>query len=258
MISKQYRFIQLHIPRTGGSSVQDALWRYRDSNTGVHPQSHDDFHGKYDWHLNGFTKNALNESVESDNGVQHVGQDFYSYVTKHLSEDSKPASMGYGREKFDEYFVFTFVRNPWDRFVSLWVKFKEEVRLQENFNKLYGLNVDHDFKEMEEVLRYLWLSHKRGLALPRWFKPQYEFVHAKDLKILVNFVGRYENFQNHFDFLCERIDYPQTTLPNSDKKERRQEKEKAHYIQYYDKATADVIAEIYKDDLETWNYEFGD
>ena len=35
-------------------------------------------------------------------------------------------------------------------------------------------------------------------------------------------------------------------------------KEKAHYIQYYDKATADVIAEIYKDDLETWNYEFGD
>ena len=227
MISKQYRFIQLHIPRTAGSSIQDALWRYRDTKQGVHPQDHSDFFGKYDWHLNGFYPNIA-QSAEVDNGIQHVGQDFYSYVTKHLSQDSKPASMGYGYEKFEEYFKFAFVRNPWDRFVSLWAKFKEEVKLQENFNKLYGLNVDHDFKEMEEVLRYLWLSHKRGLALPRWFKPQYEFVHAKDLKILVNFVGRYESLQDHFNFLCDRIDYPQRSLPHSDKKERRQEKENAH------------------------------
>ena len=43
MISKQYRFIQVHIPRTAGSSIQDALWRYRDLNTeGVHPQRHAD------------------------------------------------------------------------------------------------------------------------------------------------------------------------------------------------------------------------
>ena len=258
MISKQYRFIQVHIPRTAGSSIQDALWRYRDLNTeGVHPQRHADFYGKYDWHLNGFYPN-ITQSAEVDNGIQHVGQDFYSYVTKHLSQDSKPVSMGYGYEKFEEYFKFAFVRNPWDRFVSLWSKFKEEVKLQENFNNLYGLKIDHDFKEMEEVLRYLWLSHKRGLALPRWFKPQYEFVHAKDLKILTNFIGRYETLQDHFNFLCDRIDYPQCQLPNSDKKERRSEKENAHYIQYYDKRSADIIAEVYKDDLETWNYEFGD
>ena len=47
--------------------------------------------------------------------------------------------------KWENYYKFAFVRNPWDRFVSLWVKFKEEVKLQENFNMLYGLNIDHDF-----------------------------------------------------------------------------------------------------------------
>ena len=99
MISKQYRFIQIHIPRTAGSSIQDALWRYRDTKQGVHPQDHSDFFGKYDWHLNGFYPNIA-QSAEVDNGIQHVGQDFYSYVTKHLSQDSKPASMGYGYEKF--------------------------------------------------------------------------------------------------------------------------------------------------------------
>ena len=40
---------------------------------------HINFFGKYDWHLNGFYPNIA-QSAEVDNGIQHVGQDFYSYV----------------------------------------------------------------------------------------------------------------------------------------------------------------------------------
>jgi hypothetical protein len=111
--------------------------------------------------------------------------------------------------------------------------------------------------EMEEVLRFLWLADKKGMLLPRWWKPQYEFVHNKEPRVLTNLVGRYENLQHNFDFLCEKlIDYPKCTLPWSEDKYRRREKEKKHYTEFYIPRTRDMIADIYREDIRTWHYEF--
>ena len=84
--------------------------------------------------------------MEAYNGVGdvvgHVGQGLYDWNTHFLAQESQPYSLNYGKEKFEEYFKFAFVRNPWDRFISLWVKFKEEVKLQEQFNGLFDLHID--------------------------------------------------------------------------------------------------------------------
>ena len=189
MISKKGRFIFFHIPRTGGSSVQDCLWGGRSAENneqGSHPHDNSDYYGPYDWHLYGFKNNKSRtiedqkdtgpieirehkEKVEDDRPsfsevgdvVGHVGQGLYDWNTNFLAQGSHPYSLNYGKEKFKEYFKFTFVRNPWDRFISLWIKFKEEVKLQEQFNGLFDLHIDTDFKEPEEVLRYLLLAHKK-------------------------------------------------------------------------------------------------
>ena len=268
MISKQGRFIFFHIPRTGGSSVQDALW-------GVSPKNNPDYLGPYDWHLYGFEQNDILykrpiEAVEYkgeivghieainevEGGIQHIGQTLYDWNTSFFAKDSNPYSLNYGKEKFKEYFKFAFVRNPWDRFISLWVKFKEEVKLQEQFNSLFELHIDTDFKEPQEVLRYLVLAHRKDLLLPRWFKPQYEYVHDTNLHILTNYIGQYEKLQFCFDFLCDRIDVPRKTLPWSDEKQRRHNKEKKHYREYYDDMMINAVAEIYHNDIRTWQYEF--
>ena len=247
MISKQGRFIFLHIPRTGGSSVQDALW-------GINPKNNSDYLGPYDWHLYGFNKEKEIDAAEDV--VGHIGQRIYDWNTHFLAENSNPYSLNHGKEKFKEYFKFTFVRNPWDRFISLWVKFKEEVKLQEQFNSLFELHIDTDFKEPQEVLRYLVLAHRKDLLLPRWFKPQYEYVHDENLRILTNYIGQYEKFQFCFDFLCDRIDVPHQTLPWGDEKQRRHHKEKKHYKDYYDDFMINAVAEIYHNDIKTWQYEF--
>ena len=257
MISKRGRFIFFHIPRTGGSSVQDCLWGGRsqdNNNIGNHPRDNTDYYGPYDWHLHGF--NPQENSNDVGDVVGHVGQGLYDWNTNFLAQDSQPYSLNYGKEKFKEYFKFTFVRNPWDRFISLWIKFKEEVKLQEQFNGLFDLHIDTDFKGPEEVLRYLLLAHRKGLLMPRWFKPQYEYIHDENLRILTNYVGTYEKFQFCFDFLCDRIEVPHKTLPWGEEEHRRHNKEKKHYTDYYDPVMINAVAEIYHDDIRTWQYEF--
>ena len=284
MISKKGRFIFFHIPRTGGSSVQDCLWGGRSAENneqGSHPHDNPDYYGPYDWHLYGFKNNKSRtledqkdtgpieirehkEKVEGDqpsfsevgNVVGHVGQGLYDWNTNFLAQGSHPYSLNYGKEKFKEYFKFTFVRNPWDRFISLWIKFKEEVKLQEQFNGLFDLHLDTDFKEPEEVLRYLLLAHKKGLLLPRWFKPQYEYVHDQNLRVLTNYIGQYEKFQFCFDFLCDRIDVPHKTLPWGGEEHRRKKKTSKHYTDYYDNFMINAVAEIYHNDIKAWHYEF--
>ena len=257
MISKRGRFIFFHIPRTGGSSVQDCLWGGRNqdnNNVGNHPRENPDYYGPYDWHLHGL--NPQENSNEVEDVVGHIGQGIYDWNTNFLAQDSNPYSLNYGKEKFNEYFKFTFVRNPWDRFISLWMKFKEEPKLQEQFNGLFDLHIDTDFKEPQEVLRYLLLAHRKGIMMPRWFKPQYEYIHDENLRVLTNYVGTYEKFQFCFDFLCDRIDIPHKTLPWGGEEHRRHNKEKKHYTDYYDPVMINAVAEIYHNDIRTWKYEF--
>ena len=276
MISKIGRFIFFHIPRTGGTAVQDCLWGGRtNTQAGCHPRDNPDYYRPIDWHLYGFKQNENIDKrpietmeyegkvvgeMEAYNGVGdvvgHVGQGIYDWNTNFLAQDSHPYSLNYGKEKFEEYFKFAFVRNPWDRFISLWVKFKEEVKLQEQFSGLFDLHIDYDFKEPQELLKFLLLAHRKDLLLPRWFKPQYEYVHDQSVRVLTNYVGMYEKFQFSFDFLCDRIDKPHQTLPWSDEKNRRHNKEKKHYTDYYDPVMINAVAEIYHDDIRTWNYEF--
>ena len=277
MISKEGRFIFFHIPRTGGSAVQDCLWGDRtEDKAGSHPRDNPDYLGPYDWHLHGFNRDPTAkerpiETIEHEGKVidviqpgkidvgdvvGHVGQGLYDWNTKFLAQDSQPYSLNYGKEKFEEYFKFAFVRNPWDRFISLWVKFKEEVKLQEQFNGLFNLHVDTDFKEPQELVRYLLLAYRKGLLLPRWFKPQYEYVHDENLRVLTNYVGMYEKFQFSFDFLCDRIDVPHKTLPWSSEEHRRKKKDGKHYTEWYDDMMINAVAEIYHHDIRTWGYEF--
>ena len=265
MISKQGRFIFFHIPRTGGSAVQDCLWGGRsedNNNVGNHPRDNPDYYGPYDWHLYGFNKEGEENTIPGyepiESVVVHIGQSLYDWSINFLAQDAQPPSLNYGKEKFEEYFKFTFVRNPWDRFISLWVKFKEEVLLQEQFNGLFDLHIDYDFKEPRELLKFLLLAHRKDLLLPRWFKPQYEYVHDKNVRVLTNYVGMYEKFQFSFDFLCDRIDVPHKTLPWSTEEHRRHKKEEKHYTDYYDPVMISAVAEIYHDDIRTWGYEFGE
>ena len=137
-------------------------------------------------------------------------------------------------KKIPSYFKFCFVRNPWDKIVS-----------QYHFNRhSFGMN-DYTFEEYVHAF-------KRGKRIS-WLN--YDFLSwMTDDKgnMLMNFVGRFENLQEDFNIVCDKIGVPRQKLPHRNKTKR------THYTEYYDDETREIVAEKYAKDIEYFGYKFGE
>ena len=166
------------------------------------------------------------------------------------------------QEMFDEYFKFAFVRNPWSRTVS--------------FYKYMKYSEKCDFKS------YLFGEFKNSIfGNRRWYVgPQSDYIYSDDRKLLVDYVGRFEDLQNGFDSVCKEIGIPLTQLPhvnvsksNSSSQVLSSNPKKMinnlmriyksrnipnykNYQEYYDKDSIDFVAKLYQKDIELFGYDF--
>lgn len=124
-----------------------------------------------------------------------------------------------------EYFKFSFVRNPWDRIVSYYFFQKKRGKIN---NKL----TFEDF-----------LLAPGGSVV----KPQCDWVHQLNS---YSFVGRFENFQEDFDIVCEKIGIPRKELPHENETKHK------HYTEYYNDKMREIVAKKCAKDIEYFGYEF--
>lgn len=124
---------------------------------------------------------------------------------------------------WDSYKTFAFVRNPWDRMVSLYahVAFK-------------GLSFE-DF-----VLAPPW-------NLTMYIKQQVDYVTDGKGNLLVCFIGKFECLAEDLAF----INPSRHVLPHVNKSTRR-----ADYRDYYTWETKAHVGAIFRDDIETFGYDF--
>ena len=66
----------------------------------------------------------------------------------------------------------------------------------------------------------------------------------------LDFVGRYENLQQSYDTICERVGIPTTELA------RKNSSNHSNYNSYYDDDLQQLVGEYYKDDLRIFSYNF--
>ncbi|MEO1654256.1 MAG: sulfotransferase family 2 domain-containing protein [Bacteroidota bacterium] len=86
---------------------------------------------------------------------------------------------------------------------------------------------------------------------------QYKFIYNENGDLLVDFVGRFEDFHREVESILEKINY-QThfwgiryrSIPHKYKGERR------HYSEYYDDESREMLGEIYQEDIKHFGYEF--
>ena len=133
-----------------------------------------------------------------------------------------------------EYFKFTFVRNPWDKVISecfcphIQLIFKDCKTISDKIKKVYSLSTTG------------YGNHCRN---------QLAFVLA-DLPM--DFIGKFENLQEDFNFICDRLGINHQELPIKNKSNHK------HYTEYYNDETKDIIADTYAKDIEYFGYEFGE
>ena len=133
---------------------------------------------------------------------------------------------------YKNYFSFAFVRNPWDRMLSFWF-FKK----QHAVNKIPQNTSLKDFFSQDKLFKN------------ELFLDQYSFVKDFGEK---SFIGRFENLQEDFDAVCDKIGLPRKTLLHKNKTKHR------HYTEYYDDETREIIAEKYARDIDYFGYKFGE
>ena len=144
---------------------------------------------------------------------------------------------------WDEYFKFTFVRNPWDRFVSLFNYEKKVVHKKEKYG-IDHLGYEKFKKNTEHGDFSLWLRDAGTMLISN-------FLSDDSGNLMMDFIGKTENLQQDFDTVCGKIGIKRKKLLHINKTNHK------HYTEYYDEETKQIVAKKYAKDIEYFNYEFG-
>jgi len=132
-------------------------------------------------------------------------------------------------EIWNRYFKFAFERNPFDKVVSHY-----------HMKKVKGY--DKNFKEFcADCASGVVKIFRKGIEL-----------YSIDGKIAVDFIGKYENLNEDFNFVCEKLNLPKLELT----KERVSLGKEKDYRKYYDDESRKIVEEHFSREIKLFNYKF--
>jgi hypothetical protein len=206
IISHKHKFIFFAIPKTGTHSIRFALRPF----LGIEDEEHVAL-----FHESKLKIDAFNDRINGHISVKEI--------KPHLSE-----------EIWNSYFKFTFVRNPWDRFISI-IVFKNH-----NLEKFPDLVDAFAKKKLEN----------EAISPSDFFKPQADYVIDDNKVQALDFIGKTENMQADFDTICDRIGINRIQLDQKNKSQHD------NYKRYYNDELKERLAHIYADDIKLFKYSF--
>jgi hypothetical protein len=180
----------IHIPKVAGNSMEKVLEMKRHR------------------HLRQIKK-SINETGIISFGHNRYGKLLKNKFTKNFMADA---------------FTFAFVRNPYDRMVSLYFYAKKV--------KKVGNISFKEFCHMAPTLRNI----KQTQVF--WIYPE------------INFVGRFENLQRDFDKLCNVIGVERRKLPKINSSIGRKS-----YKEYYTTKVKNMVYSQYREDFIKFGYK---
>ena len=140
-----------------------------------------------------------------------------------------------GLNKFNEKFSFAFTRNPWDRQISFY-KFICNTKTHHLHSKVKPISFEGYIKDV----------------LPNWGMvnfSQRSYVYSPSGVLLVKFLGRFENLENDFEIVCNKIGV-NVSLPKINSTAHK------HYSEYYNEETKRIVGEIFEKDIKILGYKY--
>lgn len=234
MICKDYKCVFIHIPKTGGQSIEHFLLNSM-----------------------GLTWDDRSPFLLRFNPDPNLGPERLAHLTAVEYVDR-----GYlDAVEFGSYFKFAFVRNPWDRLVSEYLYRKHNKHFTFKDFILRGFPEPDPYKDAY-----------------RHVMPQYDFIFDAAGKQLVDFVGRFENLQQDFDMVCQKLGIEGHPLPHVNSQSERiaqgrkarlkrilfrpferimKRNQRMRYRVYYDRECLEAVSSMYRKDIETFQYTYG-
>ena len=217
LISYKYKFIFVHIAKTGGTSIRSALTPLLLTDP-------------FRWIQYIFNR-------ISDITNHKIGVKFPRHAKIIAAYEILP------REIFNSFFKFAFVRNPWDLQVSSYYHIKRErphliehIKSFEDFLKF----------KLEEPRPYHYILD--ASKEPQWFS-----VVDMNGKCLMDFIGRYENLENDFNSVLKKIGIKKKIKLPRKRKAKDRDKD---YRKYYTDRAAEIVEKHFRIDIEKFGYKF--
>ena len=206
MISHINKFVFIHIPKCAGTSIDSCLFKFCDLYDETY--SYRDIWERYD-------------KLEQQ---KHESIRYY-----------------FKKQNLNDYFKFTFVRNPWDKILSMYLFRQKEYNVYPmSFERFVKIRVNRwntlskkHWKSNHNSIQYNWLCNRNG-------------------EMSMDFIGRFENLQEDFSIVCDKIGIPKQQLPHKNTTNHK------HYTEYYDDETRQIVAKKYAKDIEYFGYKFGE
>jgi hypothetical protein len=167
--SYEKKFLFVHIEKTAGSSIADALQKYAHRPERDTPAKWLDRIG-----------------IHANYVGPHTWRRFRIHATAATARRHLPADV------FDSLYKFAFVRNPYERLLS-----------QYRFILRYTPHHRHEtVKQLGSFGRYVAWEAERNK------RTQHAFVFDRRARYLLDFVGRFESLAEDYQSVCDRIGIP--------------------------------------------------
>ncbi len=223
IISHRKNFIWIHFPKCAGTSIRELLQSNPIFQADILPM----------WH----TKKPINwkehPKVDTNLWTHSSAVD----IKKYLDERGC---------RWDDYFKFVFIRNPWERAVSEY-EYYRQIMEKDKFKTDFNIQITEI--AMNEPPPNFIMRNKGKSWRP------HNYIFDKDGKLMVDFVGKVENMEEDFKKVVGKIlpdaNITQWRLPHMNTTTKNKS-----YRDYYDDESREYVRNRDAKIIELGQYEF--
>jgi hypothetical protein len=243
-INYDKKCVFIHVPKTAGSYIESMLIKKYDFASW----------GKlirYDFDEIKFGPNFFINRTNINNTGYRMSNPYSSKkMGNHKYYSTSPLllkAMNLDEKSWDELFKFSFVRNPYDRFISGYnfiVKDRPGRSILLNDAK-YTLEDIEKFNDIEYAIEHRYMFG--DISYSHIFVTQTEHMQDRTNKLTIDFIGKTENLEADLETLFKKLGYENTLHKTPNKKYNT-------YKKYYNQKLLDFVNEFFDEDFKNFGY----
>ncbi|MFX0075249.1 MAG: sulfotransferase family 2 domain-containing protein [Candidatus Hermodarchaeota archaeon] len=211
VISHKHKFIYIKTRKTASTSIQILLGNYCDEYDIMTP-----------------IKLVSTEAgkLYNEKAINYKG------FESHMSANQVMKKVG--KEIWNEYFKFTFERNPWDKVVSYYCHMKAIEKTKKTFEDWL---ITTEVNPLKQPINYPLYTIRSGLKR----------------RVALDYIGKYESLMEDLEYILQKLNLPLIDLT---KEKANFRGENTGYREFYNEKLKEIVETNYKEEIELFDYKF--